>query len=276
MKNLKIIPVLLFLLLIASAGCLPEEPGATTPLTVHFIDVGQGDSILIDRGETEILIDGGEEGSGAADYISAYVDGALEAMIATHPHADHIGGLPAVLAAFEVQEVWLNGDTSTSQIFTEFMDSVNAEGAAIYEAERGGSIPVGVLTFSILNPPKPSNMDTNNNSIVLSLSYGEIDFLFTGDAEEPAESSMLSLLSDIEVLKVGHHGSKTASSPDFLNATQPEIAVYMAGAGNSYGHPHQEIIDALNYMGAQIYGTDVNGTVVITTDGATCSVQTEK
>jgi beta-lactamase superfamily II metal-dependent hydrolase len=276
MKNLKTIPVLLFLILIAAAGCLPEEPGVSTSLSVHFIDVGQGDSILIDIGETEVLIDGGEKGSGAANYISAYVDGALEAMIATHPHTDHIGGLPAVLAAFEVKEVWLNGDTSTSQTFTDFMASVNAENATIYEAERGDSIQVGALTFSVLNPEKPLTMSTNNNSIVLSLSYGQIDFLFMGDAEKQAESSMLSLLSDIDVLKVGHHGSNTASSPAFLNIVKPDIAVYMAGVGNTYGHPHQETIDALNNMGAQIYGTDTKGTIIITTAGATPSVQTSK
>jgi len=275
MKSLKTISVLLFLILIASAGCLNEQPGISTQLSVHFIDVGQGDAILIDLGTTEILIDGGEEGSGAADYISAYVDGPLEAMIATHPHSDHIGGLIDVLAAFEVQEIWWNGETSSSDTFTDFMVAVNAENAIIYQAERGDSIQVGVLTFSILNPAQPLTTNTNNNSIVLILSYGQIDFLFMGDAESQAESSMLSLLFDIDVLKVGHHGSNTASSPDFLNIVEPEIAVYMAGAGNMYGHPHQETIDALNNMGAVIYGTAVNGTIVITTDGQTCSVQTE-
>lgn len=268
--------MLLFLILITSAGCLPEQPGVSTSLSVHFIDVGQGDSILIDRGETEILIDGGEKGSGAADYISNYVDGALEAMIATHPHDDHIGGLPAVLQKFEVKEIWLNGETAASQAYTDLMNSVSAEGATVHEAERGDSIPVGVLTFSILNPAQPLTMDTNNNSIVLSLSYGETDFLFMGDAGKQAESSMLPLLSDIEILKVGHHGSSSASSPAFLNIVKPDIAVYMAGVGNTYGHPHQQTIDALKNVGAKIYGTDVNGTIVITTDGATCSVQTEK
>lgn len=268
--------VFLFLVCVSSAGCMPEQPEATSSLSVHFIDVGQGDSILIDIGETEILIDGGDEGSGVAGYISAYVDGALEAMVATHPHADHIGGLPAVLAAFQVQEIWLNGDTTDSDIFDEFMAAVNAENATIYGVERGDSMQVGALNFSVLNPQKPLTTNINNNSIVLSLSYGQIDFLFMGDAESQAESSMLSLLSDIEILKVGHHGSNTASSPDFLNVVKPDITIYMAGVGNSYGHPHQETIDALNNMGVQIYGTDINGTIIITTDGLTYSVQPEK
>ncbi len=247
---------------------------STSNLKVHFIDVGQGDSILIDLGDVEILIDGGDRSPGVVNYISAYVDGALEVMVATHPHADHIGGLIAVLDRFEVKEIWLNGDISTSKTFSDFMNLVNAENAIVHEAERGKSIQVGVLTFTILHPIKPLNMDTNNNSIVLSLSYGDINFLFMGDAERQAESSMLSLVSDIEILKVGHHGSRSSSSPEFLNLAKPDIAIYMAGEGNSYGHPHKETMDALYKVGAKIYGTDTSGTIRITTEGKTYSVQT--
>ena len=187
MNRLKTICVLLFLILVV--GCSPKPsptlpadtplstPSATlestpspTPtlstLTVHFIDVGQGDSILIDLGDVEILIDGGDRSPGIVNYISAYVDGALEVMVTTHPHADHIGGLIAVLDRFEVKEIWLNGDTSTSKTFSDFMNLVNTENATIHEAERGKSIQVGVLTFVILHPTKPLGPDTNNNSIV--------------------------------------------------------------------------------------------------------------
>jgi len=246
-------------------------------LTVHFIDVGQGDSILVDLGETEVLIDGGDKLPGVVEYLNDYIDDPLEVMVATHPHADHIGGLIGVLDAFEVDEIWLNGDTSTSKTYSQFMLAINSEGAEVYEARRGNTIEVGGLVFDVLHPVSLSDT-TNNNSIVLSLSYGEIDFLFTGDAEQQAESNMLEtgILRDVEILKVGHHGSRTASSQAFLAAVQPDVAIYMAGLGNQYGHPHAETIEALEEIGAEIYGTDVNGTIVVVTDGITYAVQTEK
>jgi len=246
-------------------------------LTVHFIDVGQGDSILLDLGDIEVLIDGGEKSPGVVSYIDDYVDGPLEVMVATHPHADHIGGLIEVLGAFEIDEIWLNGDTSTSQTYSQFMSAVNSEGAELYEARRGDTIQAGNLTFNVLHPVNLSG-STNDNSIVLSLSYGQVDFLFTGDAEQEAEASMLmeGIVPDVEILKVGHHGSRTASSIQFLQAAKPECAIYMAGQGNSYGHPHQETLTALTEVGAEIYGTDTCGTVIVTSDGKSFSVQPEK
>lgn len=242
-------------------------------LTVHFIDVGQGDSILLDLGDTEVLIDGGEKSPGVVSYIDDYIDGPLEVMVATHPHADHIGGLIAVLGAFDVDEIWLNGDTTTSQTYSQFMSAVNSEGAEVFTARRGDTIQAGNLTFDVLNPANLSGT-INNNSIVLSLSYGQVDFLFEGDAEQETEASMLAedIVPDVDILKVGHHGSRTASSMQFLEATEPEYAIYMAGQGNSYGHPHQETITNLCEIGAEIYGTDIHGTVIITTDGVTYNV----
>jgi beta-lactamase superfamily II metal-dependent hydrolase len=239
-------------------------------LTVHFIDVGQGDSILLDLGDTEVLVDGGDKTPGIVSYIDDYVDGPLEVMVATHPHADHIGGLIAVLGAFEVDEIWLNGDTSSSGTYSQFMSAVNSEGAEVRVARRGDTIQAGNLTFNVLNPIN-LNGTINNNSIVLSLSYGQVDFLFTGDAEQEAEASMLAdgIVPDVEILKVGHHGSRTASSMQFLEVATPECAIYMAGQGNSYGHPHQETITNLCEIGAEIYGTDIHGTIIITTDGET-------
>jgi beta-lactamase superfamily II metal-dependent hydrolase len=242
-------------------------------LTVHFIDVGQGDSILLDFGYIEVLIDGGEKSPGVVSYIDDHVDGLLEVMVATHPHADHIGGLIAVLAAFEVDEIWLNGDTSTSKTYSQFMSAVNSEGAKVYVAKRGDTIQAGNLTFNVLHPVNLSGT-INNNSIVLSLGYGQVDFLFAGDAEQEAEASMLAagIVPDVEILKVGHHGSRTASSVQFLQAAKPECAIYMAGQGNSYGHPHQETITNLCEISAEIYGTDIHGTIVVTTDGVTYNV----
>ena len=249
----------------------------TGQLSVHFIDVGQGDAILIDYGDYEVLIDGGNPSPGVVSYLNNYVDGALEVMVATHVHADHIGGLIAVLGAFDVQQIWYNGDTTTTQTYTNFMNAVQAEGAEAHIAGRGDEIHVGGLTFKVLNPVDLTGT-TNNNSVVLELSYGQVDFLFEGDAEQEAEASMIAagLIPDVEILKVGHHGSRTASSAAFLAAAKPEVAVYMAGTGNSYGHPHAETIAALQAIGATIYGTDVNGNIVVTTDGQTYNVTTQR
>jgi competence protein ComEC len=244
---------------------------------VHFIDVGQGDAILIDLEDTEVLIDGGDRAPGVVSYLKGCVDGPLELMIATHPHADHIGGLIDVLAAFEVLEIWHNGDTATSKAYIDFMAAVKAENARVFQAVRGNTIEADGLAFRVLHPENLQGT-ANNNSIVLYLAFGEIDFLFAGDAEQEAEASMLSagLIPDVEILKVGHHGSRTASSQAFLAKAKPEFAIYMAGAGNSYGHPHSETIASLNQIGANILGTDTYGTVIVVTDGKSMSVETHK
>lgn len=262
----------------------PPEPTTfpTLPkgeLKVHFIDVGQGDAILIDLEDIEVLIDGGDRSPGVVSYLKNHVDGALEVMIATHPHADHIGDLIDVLAAFEVQEIWHNGDTATSKTYSDFISAVNGEDATVFQAVRGNTITADGLVLEVLHP-ESLNDTTNNNSIVLHLAYGQIDFLFTGDAEKEAEAAMLLKsdipVPDVEILKVGHHGSETASSTDFLAATTPEIAIYMAGEGNRYGHPHEATIRALCDVGAEIYGTDVHGNIIITTDGQAYDIQLEK
>jgi beta-lactamase superfamily II metal-dependent hydrolase len=254
-------------------------PHGEEQLIVHFIDVGQGDAILIDLNETEVLIDGGDRSPGIVPYLKDYLDGPLEVMIVTHPHADHIGGLIAVFDEFQVEQVWHNGDTSTSKTYSDYMSRVNTEGADIHAARLHDIIEAEELSLFVHHP---ANLDgsTNNNSIVLHLAYGDIDFLFTGDAEKEAEGQMMMLssvrLPEVEILKVGHHGSYTASSEDFLSITMPEVAVYMAGEDNRYGHPHKETIEALQQIGAEIYGTDINGTISVMTDGKVYNVKTEK
>jgi len=259
----------------------PESAPAPSDelLKVHFIDVGQGDSILIDQGETEVLIDGGLRTSGVVDYLNDYVDGALEVMVATHPHADHIGGLINVLDTFEVGEIWLNGDSSSSKTHQAFMSRVDDEGATIHEARLGDSIDMGNYTLRVLNPAKLLPKSINSNSIVLLMSYGDIDFLFPADALLKAEEAMLARryfpLPEVEILKVGHHGSRSASSTAFLERVNPEVAIYMAGKDNKSGYPHEETLYALGQIGADIYGTDVHGTIIVVTDGSKYTLQLE-
>lgn len=257
----------------------PTETGLLPPLLIHFIDVGQGDSILVDLGHTEILIDGGGRSPSVVSYLKEHVDGTLEVMIATHPHADHIGGLIAVLDAFEVQQIWHNGDESTSKTYDEFMDAVENERSEVHIARLHDTIELGELSFYVLHPAELGD-DTNNNSVILHLSYGNVDFLFTGDAEAEAEGEMMIRSSvpvpEVEILKVGHHGSRTSSSEAFLDIAQPEVAIYMAGEDNRYGHPHAETLAALKAIGAVIYGTDNRGDIVVKTDGGSYTIIMEK
>jgi beta-lactamase superfamily II metal-dependent hydrolase len=279
---MKKIIIPLFLLLAAFAIAFyaanyEKEPPATGEISVHFIDVGQGDAILIDAGTTEILIDAGDKSSGIAGYLDRYVEGKLEIVIATHAHTDHIGGMVSVLERFQVEQIWYDGYQYSSKTFTDFIAAGEAEGAEIHIAQRGDVISIAELSLLVLNPDRTSS-DLNNNSIVLAFRYGTVDFLFSGDAEQKSEASMLSsfLVPDVEILKVGHHASSTASSAEFLSVLTPEIAIYMCKTGNSYGHPHRETLDTLSAIGAQVYGTDICGTIIITTRGETYNIRTEK
>jgi beta-lactamase superfamily II metal-dependent hydrolase len=247
-------------------------------LQVYFIDVGQGDAILIDFGLEEILIDANKK-DGLNSFLADHVNGDLECVVVTHPHADHISGLSGVLGVFKVDNVWTNGVSSTSQTYSDFMTAVSGSGAQTHIARRGDIISVGNYTLSILNPPSTLFDDTNNDSIVIKLVYGGITFLFMGDSGIVAEENMINagLLSDINVLKVGHHASDTSTSTSFLNIIKPEVAVYTAGIGNTYGHPDADTINKLISVNASVYGTDKNGTIEICTDGNSIThVYTEK
>jgi len=256
----------------------PTPPVASGNLDVYFIDVGQGDSIFIDDGTTEVLIDGGEKSTGVTDFIRPYIDGPLDCVVATHPHSDHIGGLIAVLKTFTVSDVWTNGETYSGTTYNEFVSAEDSSGATEHIAKRGDVITVGNLSFSVLHPDTPTNSDPNENSIVLYLDYGNVSFLFTGDAGKPSEASMLSasVVQHADILKIGHHGSRTASSPQFIQAVNPEVAIYMAGLNNSYHLPNQDALDIVSSLGAKIYGTDKNGTIEVSTDGTNYTVTTEK
>lgn len=289
----------------------PTVTSTTDKLKVHFIKTTRMcDAILIDLGKTEILIDGGFPNSGVAEYIKNHVDGSLEAMVATHPHPDHVGGLVDVLQTFDVNEIWVNGDNlnispevinsspmpekfsrfvEICQIFTNMM---NKEGASVHVARRGQTIDIGILSLYVVHPDSllsysPSEgigsifRIMNNNSVVLRLGYGNMAFLFTGDALKKAEASILEagLVVKADILKVGHHGAIDSCSPQFLKSVVPEVAVYMAsGKGAKYSmiKPHPETIAALKEVGAKVYGVDTHGTIIITTDGNTYTIDTEK
>jgi len=299
-----IIPILSFFnacVTTPSPSPIPEpklEPTITSnseKLNVHFIKMEIfGDAILIDLGKTEILIDGGFPNSGVATYLQNYVDGPLDAMVVTHPHPDHIGGLVEVLEKFEVNQIWLNGDIPLEgepyiKLYKIFESLVNAEGASIHEARRGQTIDIGILSFHVLHPNtlvknvslKRSARSMNSNSIVLRLRYGNISFLFTGDAPKETENKILraGLEVQADILKVGHHASAGSSSDKFLKSVKPKVAVYMAGEKQPVRgpkKPHPKTITALKKVGAEVYGTTTHGTIIISTDGKTYTIETQK
>ncbi len=266
---------------IATATPVPTD--APTPtvetrgdLQIHVLDVGQGDAILIlPPDDGAMLIDGGNAGSGVVEYLLAQGVERVDLMVATHPHADHIGGLVDVLEAMPVEEVVSNGQLHTTRTYERFLDAIAAAGVVYTEVGQGNTLQGEDLTLDVLHPsPDFAEDSLNNQSLVLRLVHGDVVFLFTGDAEREAEESMIASGQDIDatVLKVGHHGSRTASAPNFLKRVQPEVAIYSCGRDNSYGHPHAETLAALADAGAKIYGTDVNGTVVVTSDGTDYTV----
>jgi competence protein ComEC len=246
---------------------------------VHFIDVGQGDATLIlsPEGKT-ILIDGGEADTGVVEYLKGLGVNRIDLMVATHPHSDHIGGLVQVLQYMSVAKVVTNGQPNTTSTYENFLDAIASDQVEYVEVKRGDTISAGSLVFTVLNPESNTGDDLNNNSLVLRLVYGNVAFLFEGDAEKDAEVSILGsgLPVQAQILKVGHHGDRAASSPDFLARVEPEIAVYFAGAGNEFGYPHPETLEALRALGAQVYGTDQDGTIVVTTDGNSYTVSSRR
>jgi len=269
---------LLLLLSLLLAGCSVEYVPPTAPvpeedgLFVHFIDVGQADCALIEYGDFHMLIDGGnrEDGRMVVSYLLEQGIETLDIVVATHPHEDHIGGLPAVLAVFPVtRAVYAPTDTYNSSFFDDLMNYVDQQRLQITKPVPGDTVVIDEdLSFTLLGPVK-SYEEVNDTSIVLRLDHGENSFLFTGDMELTAENDMLDNGADVDVdvLKVGHHGSYTSTGYRFLYEAMPQYAVISVGAGNDYGHPHKEPLARLRDAGCTIFRTDHLGTVVAASDG---------
>jgi competence protein ComEC len=249
------------------------------PIQVTFVDVGQGDSILIKSPEGKYcLIDGGEEGSGALEYLQVHGVTSLDLVIASHPHSDHIGGLISILKNIPTARIITNGQINSTGIYERFLDSALATKAEYSEVKRGDLISLGNLKFDVLNPGTIVGEDLNVNSIVLRLVYGETSFLFMGDANNISDEDILASGVPINstILKIGHHASASSLSPNFITTVHPEVAIYSAGIGNDYDFPAPNTIDSITANGAKVFGTDSSGTIVITTDGSTYSIQKEK
>lgn len=244
-------------------------------LIVHFIDVGQGDSEFIQLPNgTNMLIDAGETDKGqvVCDYLKSLGVNTINYVVATHPHSDHIGGFGDVFDNFNVQTVYMPNAVSTSYCFETLLDKIEAQGCKTVQAKNGVTvINENSLTASFLSPVDDEYDELNDYSAVLKVSYGETSFLFMGDAESLVENEIKSNVS-ADVIKVGHHGSKTSSSEDFVNRVHPKYAVFEVGSDNSYGHPVSSVVERYKNVGAEILRTDKNGNIVITSDGKNINV----
>lgn len=261
------------------AGILPESSPAKEVKTgevlkVHFIDVGQADAILIQGvGGQNILIDAGNNGDGdtVVSYIKSQEVGELKAVIGTHPHEDHIGGLDTVIKSFKVEKVYLPKVLHTTATYKDVLKAVSDKGIKVATAVKGISVPVSGMTAEFIGPVRQDYDNLNNHSAVLKLTYGETGFLFQGDAEAESERDILksgiSGKLKVNVLKTGHHGSSSSTTPEYLTGADPEYAIIMAGIGNDYGHPHKETMELLEAEGIAVYRTDEQGTIVAESDG---------
>lgn len=253
---------------------------ALNQVFVHFIDVGQADCIFIDYGDTDILIDGGNNADGelVANYLKSLGTDDLELIVATHPHEDHIGGLATVIYNFDVEKIIkpaLSENTKTSR---DFEEAINSRNIPVEYPGQGETMEFGDLKFIVLSDKSKIYGETNNYSIVLKMVYKDVAFLFTGDAEAEAEHDILESGLDIkaDVLKVGHHGSASSTTANFLRKISPDYAVISAGTGNIYGHPDPIIINRLNLHDVAIIQTNEMGTVVFMTNGTELSFTVNK
>lgn len=281
LKGKKGVSLIVTILIIVIVAIMSQFSGnnSAAPITegemyADFIDVGQGDCTLIRTAESAILIDAGEAGTAdtVVDFLKEKGITKIDCCIATHPHSDHIGALFRVFEEFEVDTVLLPDIpddlipvTVTYEKFLEGLERVNN----IIPVAAGDDFDFGKLSVEILGPVKDYD-DLNHMSVVSKVSFGKTSVMLTGDTETPAEEDMLKNASvdySADILKVGHHGSKTSTSKKWLNAVDPQYAVISCGLDNDYGHPHKVIVNRLEEYGVEYYRTDLLGNISFKSDG---------
>ena len=247
---------------------------AQEDLSIDFIDVGQADSILVRNQDKVMLIDAGtnEAGETVVNYLKNLGITKIDYLIGTHPHEDHIGGLDDVINNFDIGQIYMPKIETTTKTFEDVLDAIENKNLTITASNKGDKIELGQAVGEFMTEPILDKDNLNVSSLVLRLEFGNTSYLFMGDAEEENEETIRCPKTD--VLKVGHHGSSTSSRKSFLEQVQPKYAIIMAGKDNSYGLPTQETIDKLNNRGSEIYRTDEDGTIQMTSDGNTIEIKT--
>lgn len=250
-------------------------PQSEMPIQVHVLDVGQGSATLLQSSDgTNILIDSGRHNDDERKiltYLDQYIGsgGSIDLLILTHNHSDHIGYSDEILNYYQVSQVWMNGLDADSDVYLRVLEAVEASGAEYKEPKAGDQAQVGPFAIEVLYPTADlDSSDQNRHSIATRISANGMSIVQTGDAYKADEETMLEKASDVKanVLIVGHHGSNTSSSKEWVQAVNPDVAVYSAGANNSYGHPHGETLTSYEKLGIPLYGTDVNGSMHIYSD----------
>ena len=247
---------------------------AQEDLLIDFIDVGQADSILVRNQDKVMLIDAGtnEAGETVVNYLENLGITKIDYLIGTHPHADHIGGLDDVINNFDIGQIYMPKIETTTKTFEDVLEAIENKKLTVTAPNKGDKIELGQAEGEFMTEPILDEDNLNVSSLVLRLEFGNTSYLFMGDAEEENEETIRWPKTD--VLKVGHHGSSTSSSESFLEQVQPKYAIIMAGKDNSYGLPTQETIDKLNNIGCEIYRTDEDGTIQMTSDGNAIEIKT--
>ena len=259
----------------ASAGQTLDE---NAPLQVHFIDVGQALSVLVECDGQFMLYDGGnvDDGSLVVSYLQQQGVEELQYVFCSHAHEDHVGGLAAALAYFPAHHVYAPVTEAETKCFRDFVKYTQQQGLSVEVPAAGTVWQLGSATITQLGPVAQYS-DTNDTSLVLRLDYGSTSFLLTGDMEADAERDLVNTGANLkaDVLQVGHHGSSTSTSYIFLNSVLPEMGVISCGVNNKYGHPHEETLSILRDAGVDVYRTDLLGTITIGSDGRNYTVGTE-
>ena len=254
-----------------------EEP--QYDMTVHFLDVGQGLSILAQSDDQTLIYDGGD--SDKSSFVVAYLKEQdvtdIDYLISSHYDSDHVNGLIGCLNAFDVENIICSDYVHDSDTYQSFINTAQSKGLELQHPAVGTAFAFGTGSFEILAPSEIDQNDSNNNSVVIKLTNGNNSFIFTGDAESSSEFAMCAsgINLDCDVLVPGHHGSATATSWEFLENTVPEYAVISCGADNQYGHPDKDTMDKLQSMDIQVFRTDKQGTITVTSDGTDLTWSTD-